>query len=116
MRKFIAAVAAAALLGAGCGASGKLDGFAQCLNDKGAVFYGAFWCTHCQNQKKLFGPSAKLLPYVECSTPDGQSKLPRCTEKNIEGYPTWEFAEGSRLSGVLSLARLAEKTGCTLPE
>ncbi|MEK7133297.1 MAG: hypothetical protein AAB771_01260, partial [Patescibacteria group bacterium] len=41
---------------------GKLDEFTQCLKDKGAVFYGAFWCPHCQNQKAMFGKSAKLLP------------------------------------------------------
>lgn len=114
--KLFAVLFAAAFLGAGCGVQGRLDGFAQCLNDRGAVFYGAYWCSHCENQKKLFGSSAKLLPYVECSTPNGQSQLQRCAEKNIEGYPTWEFANGSRESGELSLARLAEKTGCTLPE
>ena len=47
---------------------GKYDAFAQCLKDKGAVFYGAFWCPNCQEQKKLFDSSIKLLPYVECST------------------------------------------------
>ena len=30
---------------------GKLDVFARCLKEKQAVFYGAFWCPHCQNQK-----------------------------------------------------------------
>lgn len=94
---------------------GKFDGFASCLKDKGAVFYGAFWCPHCQSQKKLFGNSAKLLPYVECSTPDGKAQLPICQEKGIEGYPTWEFSDGSRESGELSLERLAEKTSCSLP-
>ena len=49
--------------------SGQLDDFAQCLTDKEAVFYGAFWCPHCQAQKRMFGNSVKLLPYVECSTP-----------------------------------------------
>ncbi|MEK9176664.1 MAG: hypothetical protein AAB923_00015, partial [Patescibacteria group bacterium] len=43
---------------------GSLDGFAQCLKDNGAVFCGAYWCPHCQNQKKLFGTSAALLPFV----------------------------------------------------
>ncbi|HXK35049.1 MAG TPA: thioredoxin domain-containing protein [Candidatus Paceibacterota bacterium] len=94
---------------------GELDAFAACLEEKSAVFYGAFWCPHCQNQKKLFGKSAKLLPYVECSTPDGQSQLEICKDKNIEGYPTWEFADGSRETGEVSLAKLAEKTGCALP-
>src|SRR3989338_4206413 len=85
---------------------GKLDQFAQCLKDRGAVFYGAFWCPHCQNQKAMFGASQKLLPYVECSTTDGKGQLQLCKDKNIEGYPTWAFADGSRESGALSLNRL----------
>src|SRR3989344_7600520 len=80
-------------------APGQYDTFTQCLKDKGAVFYGAFWCPHCQAQKKMFGSSVKLLPYVECSTLAGKAQLPECTEKNITGYPTWEFADGSRMSG-----------------
>ena len=91
---------------------GELDAFATCLKDKGAVFYGAFWCGHCQNQKKMFGQSKKLLPYVECSTADGKSQLQTCQDKNIEGYPTWEFQDGSRESGEVPLKTLSEKTGC----
>mgnify|MGYP001559183456 CR=1 FL=1 len=93
---------------------GQYDAFAQCLTEKGAVFYGAFWCPHCQAQKKMFGPSAKLLPYVECSALDGKTQTPICIEKNITSYPTWEFADGSRLSGEVSLETLAEKTSCEL--
>lgn len=96
-------------------APGKLDGFAQCLKDKGAVFYGAFWCPHCQNEKAMFGKSARLLPYHECSTPDASGQLPDCTEKKIEGYPTWIFADGSRETGEVTLQKLAEKTDCALP-
>lgn len=95
---------------------GALDLFAQCLKEKGATFYGAFWCPHCQNQKAMFGKSAKLLPYVECSTPDGKDQLQICQDKNIEGYPTWEFFDGSKESGEVSLSRLSEKTGCPLPQ
>lgn len=94
---------------------GKYDEFAMCLKDKGAVFYGAFWCPHCQNQKKMFGKSAKLLPYVECSTPDGNGQTQICIDKNISGYPTWEFADGSQLNGEVSLEQLASKTSCALP-
>jgi hypothetical protein len=37
----------------------------------GAKFYGAFWCSHCYDQKVQFGAqAAELLPYVECF-PDG---------------------------------------------
>lgn len=95
---------------------GKYDALAQCLKDKGAIFYGAFWCPHCQAQKKLFGSSAKLLPYVECSTLDGKGQLPECTTKGVSSYPTWEFADGTRLTGEVALADLATKTSCTLPE
>ena len=98
------------------GRAGKLDAFATCIKDAGATFYGAFWCPHCQNQKALFGPSAKLLPYVECSTPDGNSQLPVCTAAGVQGYPTWKFADGKVESGEVSLTRLAELTQCTLPE
>ncbi len=91
------------------------NSFAQCLGEKGATFYGAFWCPHCTDQKKLFGRSAKHLPYVECSTPNGQGQTRACTEKGVSGYPTWEFADGSRESRVLRLEELAEKTGCVLP-
>lgn len=95
---------------------GELDKFAQCLEEKGVVFYGAFWCSNCQSQKAKFGKSAKLLPYIECSTPDGRSQIKYCSDKNIESYPTWEFADGEREIGDVNLSLLAEKSGCNLPQ
>lgn len=97
------------------GKPGQLDGFAQCITDSGAKFYGAFWCPHCQNQKALFGRSAKLLPYIECSTPDGREQLPVCRDANVTGYPLWEFKNGERVPGEVPLEVLAEKTQCALP-
>ncbi len=94
---------------------GELDTFATCLKDAGATFYGAFWCPHCQSQKKLFGKSAKLLPYVECSTADAKGQTQVCIDKDVKSYPTWEFKDGSRLNGEIPLAQLAEKTSCVLP-
>lgn len=96
--------------------TGKYDQFATCLKAQGAVFYGAFWCPHCIATKKLFGSSASLLPYVECSTADGSGQLPVCADKKIEGYPTWEFKDGSRLTGEVSMQALADKTACPLPQ
>ena len=94
---------------------GQYDQFAQCITDSGATFYAAFWCPHCQEQKAMFGKSAELLPYLECSAPDGKTQLQVCTDAGITGYPTWEFADGSRLNGTQSLETLAEKTSCALP-
>ncbi len=73
-----------------------------------------YWCPHCQAQKKLFSNSTKL-PYVECSTPNGQGQLPICIEAGITGYPTWEFADGTRLDGERTLEELGTKTNCALP-
>jgi hypothetical protein len=95
--------------------AGVYDGFAQCLTTNGAKFYGAFWCSHCQNQKKAFGASVKYLPYVECATPDGQGQTPACADAKITGYPTWVFADGQTASGEQSMEKLAELSKCTLP-
>ena len=71
--------------------SGKYNSFATCLKDKGANFYGAFWCPHCKAQKAEFGSAVKLLPYTECSTSDGNGQTQVCTDKGVESYPTWTF-------------------------
>ena len=97
------------------GKPGKLDAFATCIKDSGAKFYGAFWCPHCQKQKAMFGKSAKILPYIECSTPDGKSQMSVCKDAGVEGYPTWEFKDGTRMSGEVALETLGEKTQCELP-
>jgi hypothetical protein len=89
---------------------------ALCLSEKGVKFYGASWCSHCNNQKSAFGESAKYLPYVECTEPDGQAQTTVCTENNITGYPTWVFQDGSRESGELSMEVLAEKSGCVIEQ
>ncbi len=93
----------------------NLQPFAVCLKEKGATFYGAFWCPHCQAQKKLFGSAANDLNYIECSTPDGNAQTEICKDKKIESYPTWEFADLSRVQGEMSLSDLASKTSCSLP-
>lgn len=93
----------------------KLDSFAQCIAGSGAKFYGAFWCPHCQAEKALFGSSKRFLPYIECSNPDKTQKQV-CIDNKVLGYPTWVFADGSRLEGEIPLVQLAEKTQCVLPK
>ncbi len=97
----------------------KLDTFAQCINDSGAKFYGAFWCPHCQNQKAefetVFESAVSKLPYIECSTPNSSGQLDVCKKEEIKVYPTWKFADGSKNEGEVTFENLAEKTGCALP-
>ncbi len=102
------------------GKPGPLDTFAQCLNDSGAKYYAAFWCHNCKNQEAMFGRSARLLPRIECSTPDGKSYLPVCQEAKIEATPTWEFASSTasstRVKGTQSLETLSQLSNCPLPK
>lgn len=96
------------------GSAGNYDSFAKCLTSKGVKMYGAFWCGHCNSQKEMFGSSFKHVTYVECSTPDGSGQLQVCKDAGIEGYPTWEFADGSRRGGEVALNDLSLQTGCPL--
>ncbi len=56
-----------------------LDGFAKCLNAKGATLYGI------------------------------------CKQAGVKNFPTWQFADGSRMEGPQPLAVLGDKAGCRLP-
>ena len=73
------------------------------------LMYGAFWCSHCYEQKQAFGGDAMpAFPYVECF-PDGWKAgvemAPACTEADIKGFPTWVVA-GEKLEGEQTLASL----------
>ncbi len=93
---------------------GAYDAMAKCLTEKGVKMYGAYWCPHCQNQEKMFGESWKYVTYTECSLPNRAGETEACSKAGIEGYPTWEFASGERVSGEMTLQQLSEKSGCAL--
>lgn len=108
-----AAFAGAVYLGKRKRAS-RLDGFAQCLAGKQAKMYGLYWCTHCADQKEMFGSSFQYIPYVECGMKGGGEE-PSCLKAGIKNFPTWEFGNGERKEGALPLKVLSEKSGCSLP-
>ena len=122
MKKFFAISFLCLLAFAGCGSGAPSGGetpekaaaIAQCLDDKGVEMYGAFWCPHCNDQKKAFGKDAEMLiPYNECDARGENEVSETCIELNIEGYPTWIFADGSRQEKVLPLTELQQLSGCT---
>lgn len=76
--------------------------------------YGAWWCPHCATQKKMFGSAFQYVKYIECSSPQ-RTMLPVCAQANIESFPTWEFADGSRQTATLSLEQLSQASACPLP-
>ncbi len=88
--------------------------FAQCVGNSGAKMFGAYWCSHCQNQKAMFGQYWDEIEYIECSLPGGQGQTQECIAEGISSYPTWEFASGQRISGELSPQQLSQYTGCPL--
>ncbi len=110
----IAALAAAYFVGARKRTS-QLDGFAKCLQTKSVKMYGIYWCTHCAEQKELFGSAFQYIPYIECGIKGSRDEALSCLQANVKLFPTWQFADGSRTQGTLPLSSLSEKTGCALP-
>lgn len=94
--------------------SAAVQTFAQCLASKKVTMYGAYWCSHCQNQKALFGDAFKYVPYVECTE---NEKL--CTAKGVQGFPTWIVTDArgaeTKLVGEQSFEELSRASGCALP-
>jgi len=81
---------------------------ASLLKEKNTRFYGAYWCSHCYDQKQLLGVEAmKQLPYVECAKDGENSQRKLCLAKKIPGYPTWEV-DGKFYPGESSLNELED--------
>eukprot|EP01035_Chromulina_nebulosa_P020298 gene20298-26349_t len=78
------------------------------LNKLNAKFYGAFWCSHCFNQKQILGKEAMgKVEYIECDKKGFNSQNSLCKEKKVPGYPTWEI-NGELIPGERSLDELKE--------
>ena len=78
------------------------------LTARGARFYGAYWCSHCRDQKEALGQEAmRLVPYLECDANGKNSRRAECTAVGIRGYPTWEV-DGALFPGERSLDELEE--------
>lgn len=77
------------------------------LHRSGAKFYGAFWCPHCRNQRRMFGKDGvQLVKYIECDPRGVGYRRGRCESALVDGYPTWVLGK-KRMSGEHSLAELA---------
>jgi uncharacterized membrane protein len=96
---------------------------AEHLKSIDAKMYGAYWCPHCCEQKRLFGATAmKKFSYVECGEGGQNAQVDACRDMApvIEkatgekfGFPTWEI-NGQFYSGrqpLTELARLSDYKG-----
>lgn len=88
---------------------GKYDSFAKCLTENEVIMYGTVWCSHCKNQKFMFGNSFQYINYVECT--ENQKE---CANAGIEGYPTWVFPNNTKKEGEISIEEIAKLSGCEL--
>ena|SRR3989338_3520152 len=87
---------------------GPYDNFAKCLNEKGAVMYGAMgWCKYTQGQKAMFGKSFKYINYKEFT------EYPTDQYGEIKKTPTW-IINGKAYENTQSFERLEELTECTV--
>jgi protein-disulfide isomerase len=74
-----------------------------------AKMYGAFWCSHCYDQKQTLGREAftESVQYIECSKDGVNTQYQFCRDKVIPGYPTWEI-NGEFYPGEQDLDELQE--------
>lgn len=90
-----------------------LADLAKCLTQKGWKMYGAWWCPHCNEQKKMFGKAFQYINYKECYKKGSKREQTKtCKEKNIHTYPTWEDPEGEYYKSTYFPEQLARMSGC----
>jgi thiol-disulfide isomerase/thioredoxin len=87
-----------------------IEKLAKFMTEKGMILYGAYWCPHCQDQKKEFGDAIQYIDYVECDAKGTEANPEECVAQGIEGYPTWIY-QGTKYSGLKSLSELAKIVG-----
>jgi hypothetical protein len=81
---------------------------AKHLKRVGATFYGAYWCPHCKNQRRMFGKEGlKMVNYVECDPRGLGHKSGVCERAAVDGYPMWVIGK-QRISGERPLSDLAK--------
>lgn len=98
------------------GASRRPGRFCQALTDSGTRFFGAAWCPHCTDQRQLlFQDGGKFLPFVEVTNPD-RTPNQVAIDEGVTEYPTWEFPDGTRLTGVQSLQTLSQRAVVPIPQ
>ena len=84
--------------------------FAKFLTKNDVVLYTVWYCSHCHNQKDLFGQEAlKELTTIECAEEGDYTFSKVCKDKEITGTPSWEI-NNQIIAGTTSLNDLAKLT------
>ncbi len=89
---------------------------AKHLKSIDAKMYGAFWCSHCQEQKALFGKEAfNNVNYIECDPKGPKAQPQACVDAKIQSYPTWNV-KGTVTTGTKPLTELGKISAYTGPQ
>jgi hypothetical protein len=75
----------------------------KCIGEN-SILYTQLGCHACKNQEKLFGENSQNLNIVDCFY-----EREKCAE--IQYTPTW-IINGEKYTGVQSVEKLKELTGC----
>lgn len=89
------------------------DQLAKCLTTKGAIMYGAYWCSHCSDQKTTFGSAFQYVKYIECDPKGKKANSQACQKAQIKNYPTWIMPGHESLEGTQGLSDLASWSKCS---
>ncbi|MFH1978341.1 MAG: hypothetical protein ABIJ92_03380 [Candidatus Aenigmatarchaeota archaeon] len=130
MKFLVLLTIAAIIFVSGCTAAPAKDhAFTNCLTENGISEYGAYWCPNCARVKLTLGDAHHNVDYHECDPKcvvDDNGNLPDfcngvmsetdvCLEKGVNKYPTW-IKDGQQIYVGSDLTKLAEASGCQLPE
>ena len=106
-------IASESVVAEGEGAEGEsvrdLVAIAQELAKVGVKFFGADWCPACTAQKELFSDGATYLPFLEVTNPD-RTLNQLGIDNQISSFPTWEFPDGSRETGIVDVDTLIARS------
>lgn len=94
----------------------NLDNLAKCINEKEINMYGSFRCGSCAKTRKMFGESFQYINEIECHPQGHNSQFELCSEKKIDGTPTFilepDGEEVKRIVGFHDIEQLKEFSGC----
>lgn len=82
------------------------EGLAIRLTDSGVKLYGLSTCSHCTNQKELFGEAVRYLDITECDVDTDEV----CDE--LMAVPAWVLPNDRIIVGETSLANLEMLVTC----
>jgi len=81
---------------------------AECLAAKNATVYVSKYCSHCADQKAMFGNAFTLLNSTDCiDFPEA------CRVAGVVSLPTWDIND-TRYEGTQTLEQLMERAGCNI--